>query len=402
MPLWIGKQPHLTKGAPGDGSEGWSISVPDEVARAAEAQAEPVAEEPAAEPAEAQAEPVAEEPAEEPAAEPAAEEPAEEPAAEPAAEEPAAEEPAAEEPAAEEPAAEPAAATSQQPFAPDPSFNALGPSAEAYAAARAAQAAKLIGARYGGEADEYLDHVRLAVHALNDNVASTEKAVAVVPKAAPPATVVVPVSAPAVKAKVDERPPRHRRGVVVMIGGFLAAIVLGLAGMGLSTMSAGPTEETSPSPSGVPVIAGVSATPTASASLAASPSPTPTATPSPTPTPTPAPTRKPTPKPTPKPTHGLKPTWSVAWSTNSSTGAAEPEFHVYTLPGAQCRMHRSLTSGAFHRTSSWSPANAQGQLWIRWTSYTWYRGTTYLIWAECTLGSDTASSVKVSITVPNA
>ena len=78
MPLWIGKQPHLTKGAPGDGSEGWSVSVPDEVAKEVGVQAEPTAEEPAA-----AAEPATEESATEPAAaqaEPAAEEPAEEPA----------------------------------------------------------------------------------------------------------------------------------------------------------------------------------------------------------------------------------------------------------------------------------------------------------------------------------
>jgi hypothetical protein len=65
-------------------------------------------------------------------------------------------------------------------------------------------------------------------------------------------------------------------------------------------------------------------------------------------------------------------------------------------------MHRSLTNGSFHRRSSWSTANAQGQLYIRWTSYPWTRGMIYSVWAECTLGSDTASSVKVNITVPAA
>ena len=291
----------------------------------------------------------------------------------------------------------------------------MTPSAEAYAAARAAQAARLIGARYGTEADDYLDHVRLAVHTMNDDVAAAESVAQVAPAAPPPITVTAPTAvAVAVAApKAKERPRRHRRGIVILVGGFLAAVTLGMSSIGLSAMTPSSDATATPSGSGA-VIAGGSASPSALPSETPSATPTPEATPTsdpsamPSDTATPSasstatPTRAPTPRPTPKPT--VKPTpkppaLTVAWQAGHNPPAPPTQgtwnFYIQTVPGAECRVWRI---GPDHsggpdttRYSFWYPsppnggvgAGASGQIHDNWASYNWIAGATYSVWAQC-------------------
>jgi cytoskeletal protein RodZ len=212
-------------------------------------------------------------------------------------------------------------------------------------------------------------------------------------------------------ARAQERPRRHRRGIVILVGAWLAIVALGMGSIGLSAMTPGPSETADPSAS-IPVIAGGSGTPTASATASASATATPTATPSPTPTPTPTkkptpkPTKKPTPKPTPTP--GLFAAWQaghVPASPPILAGTAGAPFYIQTISGAECRVQRIRTvpSSSTTRSSSWAPANSSGQLTINWTSYPWMSGSTYSVWAQCRkIGTTTpvATTTPVSVAIP--
>ena len=314
MPLWIGKQPHLSKAAPSAGAEG-------PIEHAAQAPMEPI-------------EPIAQAPIE----------PIEH----------AAQAPLAEAPLEPVEAFEAVAPVDEKPFVPDPSFGAVAPSAEAYAAARAAQIARLIGARYGTEADDYLDHVRLAVHAMNDDVAAAETAIAVVPSAAPPRTVIVPVAVAAPKA--EERPPRHRRGMIILLGGFMTFALLGLAGLGASALAPGSdaTSSSTPRPSIAVIAAGgtvATPTPVPTATPTKAPTKAPTRKPVVAPKPTPKPTAKPTPTPvpTPVPTPTPTPAMTATWISYAVTTQTTNQFRIQTLAGASCQITR--TRNGFHHPS---------------------------------------------------
>jgi hypothetical protein len=280
-------------------------------------------------------------------------------------------------------ATETAAPEAVEPFVPDPSYQGAAPSAEAYAQARAALAAKLIGSRYGEGADEYIEHVRLAVHAMSDEL-EADKAIVVSPP--PPTTVVVPVPVVSIAEPAREKPRRHRRTAVILWGTLAFVGIFALGSVGLHELGpSGPDPTATPSPTPLPFVAvGTHATP--------SPTPSPT----PTPVPTKAPTKKPvvkkaTPKPTPRP---LFATWV---SLSASTTAQD--FQIQTLAGASCRVTRS-GGGSGTSTSGAFTANSAGLAHLAsWTGIMWRVGRTYTFSATCTLSGRSATTPTPNPTV---
>ncbi len=265
-------------------------------------------------------------------------------------------------------------------FVPDPSYKGVAPSVEAYAAARAALAAKLIGARYGEAADDYLEHVRLAVHAMNEDVIPPDNAVQVIPPA--PMTVVVPVTIPA--PAVADEPPRRRRRPVLMIGLGGAFIVAALL-MAFSFMGGpAPTPTATPSPSWGPY---------GFTTMAPVVTPTPSITKAPTKAPTKRPvvvaTRRPTARPTVRITPTPRPLF-VTW-VYANVSTTSQSFRVQTLPGASCYLMRRRTTN-FGAHSATVVANSSGYAdFGNWNNYTWTLGTTYPIRATCSLGGVTVT-----------
>ena len=249
------------------------------------------------------------------------------------------------------------------------------PTAESYAAARAAQAAQMLGFQWGLETLPDPERVREELG---------------LPASEPPAPEIAPVpparlfsTAAFAPEPVAEVPERRRRRMPLVLFGLAGALVIVLAGTALLSLEGHQgIGAVDPSSQSTPLV-----TPTDSPTVR----PTPPPTPAPTRRPTPRPTKRPTPKPTPVPTpRPIFATWGSITTTNP------PVFTVKTLPGAVCTIVRTNTATKRSRTSGSFTANSVGTASLTWTGTTWTSGVTYTLTATCTLNGKSASSAAGS------
>ena len=270
----------------------------------------------------------------------------------------------------------------QAPAAPP----AIPPTAESYAAARAAQAAQMLGLQWGPEAAPDPERVREELGLPTPEPPAPAPEVATVPA---PRVFASTAFAPEPVAEVQER---KRRRIPLVLFGLAGALTIVLAGAALLTLDGrsgiGTTDPTA------------SATPLATIAPTPTDSPTPAPTPAPTKRPTPKPTRKPTPRPTARPTPTPVPVLSAAWV--SIVGVNPPVFTVKTLPGASCSIVRTnVANGHQSQPSPSFTANSAGTAVLgNWTTVHWYPGTTYAAIATCKLGTKSASTASRSVAIP--
>jgi hypothetical protein len=262
----------------------------------------------------------------------------------------------------------------------------LPATAEAYAAARAAMATRMLGYELDAELEADIEQLQaeLGIQAAKQPV------VEVAPQAQAwlvPTEAVTPIVPP------KEARPRRRRSALLVLGGLALVAVVALVGAGV--LSAALSHQPGP---------GIDATASTPAIAAATASPTPKPTPTPTPKPTPKPTPRPTAKPKPKPAPTKRPTPKppalfAAWV--SITPGQPPVFTVRTLAGAACKVTRVRQGGTTQRTSSTFTANAAGTAVLsNWTAYAWNHATTYQVTATCTVGTSSASTPQSTVTIP--
>jgi hypothetical protein len=255
---------------------------------------------------------------------------------------------------------------------------------ESYAAARASQAARMLGPRWQDPIADP-ERVREELH-----IPPVEAVVIEAPR--PPAglrlaplTAFAPEPMPVVPAE-----KRHRRGLVAVAGltvaAILAAAVLLTSPLPQSGPASTPTRSESVEPSAVAVVA------------TATPSPTPTR--KPTPRPTPKPTPRPTPKPTAKPTPKPSPKLSAAWLSIVAT-PVPPTFKISTLSGAVCVITRVRVGGTTPHASPSFTADGSGVATLSgWNAFPWSKATSYNVTATCTLNSKSASTPTKVVAIP--
>jgi hypothetical protein len=255
---------------------------------------------------------------------------------------------------------------------------AIPATAEAYAAARAALAAEMVGPLYGQQIDPEPDPVvELPPEPAPDFAPLPVPIAHVTPT--PLDTVVLPAK--------EER--KHRRALV------LAAALFLISAVALSTELA-PMVLRSKSDPVAAVDPSSSQGPTGNSSLAGSTLvTTPSATPTPTPTakPTPKPTRKPTPRPVKKATPKPTPFITAVWSPNPPK---IPNFIIKTKPGAVCTITRTrigVTPTSAPRVSPQLNAPDGVATW----NYGQATARTYTYKGTCTLSGHTASTSTVTI-----
>lgn len=159
-----------------------------------------------------------------------------------------------------------------------------------------------------------------------------------------------------------------------------------------------PTASPTPAPTAVP-------TATAPAQPVTTPAPTKKPTTAPTRTPTAKPTNTPTPKPTgptPTPTATPPPTptpapVTAAWI--SVTKGPPPTFSIQTVPNAVCTLTRTRQGGG-SRSQAMPPADSSGVATYTWGG-TWSNGSTYTITGTCTLNGQTSPQLPTqTLTYP--
>jgi hypothetical protein len=259
---------------------------------------------------------------------------------------------------------------------------AVSPTAEAYAAARAALAAEMVGPLFGRGVEPEIEPV-------------AAQPVAPEPALQTPAVPVsqVTVTSPAAwPPRPDRRTqePKRRRGLVIVAG----ALITGALVLAMETLPPMLRPPSDPAAVAAADPSGSATDPDASASEAMllddTPSPSPTASPTPTPTPKPtakptvrkpAATRRPTARPTAKPV-----VLSAKWATDPPV---PPQFRVKTLAGAVCHVTRVSVSSGTSRTSSNFTANSTGLAVLTWALTP---GRTYDVTATCTLNGKSAST----------
>ena len=247
---------------------------------------------------------------------------------------------------------------------------------ESYAAARASQAARMLGPRWQDPIADP-ERVREELH-----IPPVEAVVIEAPR--PPAVVrMAPLTAFALEpTPVVPAEKRHRRGLVAVAGLTVAAILAVALLMTSSLPNSGPTITSTPSESFEPSAVAVVATAT----------PTPTPTRKPTPRPTPRPTPKPTPKPAPK--------LSAAWLSIVVT-PLPPTFKVSTLSGAVCVITKVRVGGTTSHQSPSFTAGASGVATLSgWNATNWGHTYSYNVTATCTLKSKSASTPAKVVAIP--
>jgi hypothetical protein len=255
---------------------------------------------------------------------------------------------------------------------------AIPPTAESYAAARAAQAAQMLGFQWGQETLPDPERVREELG---------------LPAAEPPAPETTPVPQARVFSAVAftpepvaEVPERRRRRMPLVLFGFAGALVIVLAGAALLSLDGRHAiGAVDPSSQSTPLV-----TPTDSPTA----KPTPPPTPAPTRRPTPRPTKRPTPKPTPVPTpRPIFATWG------SITTANPPVFTVKTLAGAVCTVTRISPSNRTTTSAPFTAGSTGAAVLSTWTAVHWYSGSTYKVTATCTLSGKPASSPQTTVKI---
>ena len=283
----------------------------------------------------------------------------------------------------------------------------VSPTARAYAAAREALAAEMVGPLYG----------RVVEPEPEPAAPAAEVAAPLAERSAPVAQVAY-TTARTPRPPVRSEPPQHRRALVAAAGLLLiGALALGTetlplvlrtqpgAAVAANDPTAGATQSDSPGSAsaslpGTPTLEPTpapSGKPTSTKRPTAAPARKLTAAPTRKPASTPAPTQKPTPTPTPRPT--ATPTPRAIFATWATDPPVPPAFRVRTLSGAVCQVTR-VRSGATRKvTSPQFTANGTGLAVLNWTSVNWTSGRTYTLTATCTLAGKSATTPTRQVTI---